>query len=247
MVNISIEDKLKNLFAEWKRKEKRTVVCHDKDTTFEIEINHDGVFIEDGIVNYEKWNGGKKILFLLKEAYGEDDDWSLTQWLYEMSPSSNLWYRVVEWTYGITNTTSSEIAKYEPNKISFSHGKKTPNEWISQIAVVNLKKSGGRSSSNYSEIDAYAHYDAKEILKEIEYIDPDIVVCGATLSSLDSICDNKICSKHNDNWFYYSDVIGDRERLFLDYYHPANRYPALLNYYGIVNIYQQAIKAKENA
>ena len=29
--------------------------------------------------------------------------------------------------------------------------------------------------------------------------------------------------------------------MFIDYYHPANRFPDLLNYYGLVNIYQQAI------
>ena len=51
--------------------------------------------------------------------------------------------------------------------------------------------------------------------------------------------------KRCDNWYYYSDVIGGKERLFIDYYHPANRYPTLLNYYGLVNIYQQALLEKE--
>jgi hypothetical protein len=31
------------------------------------------------------------------------------------------------------------------------------------------------------------------------------------------------------------------EVLVLDYYHPAVYYPALLTYYGIANIYQQAL------
>ena len=29
--------------------------------------------------------------------------------------------------------------------------------------------------------------------------------------------------------------------LVLDYFHPAVRYPELLTYYGLVNIYQQAL------
>ena len=29
--------------------------------------------------------------------------------------------------------------------------------------------------------------------------------------------------------------------LVIDYYHPANYYPALLNYYAVTNIFQQAL------
>ena len=47
-----------------------------------------------------------------------------------------------------------------------------------------------------------------------------------------------------DNWYYFSDVIGSRERLIIDYYHSANQYPALINYYGIIGIYQQALLSK---
>lgn len=43
-----------------------------------------------------------------------------------------------------------------------------------------------------------------------------------------------------DNWYYYLDVCG-RKRLFIDYYHPGNRWPDLINYYGLLGIYQQAL------
>lgn len=111
-----------------------------------------------------------------------------------------------------------------------------------KIAVVNIKKSGGKHTSIYEEIDAYAQADAEEIIREIELIDPDIIICGATFASLNQILNQPMEKGSNENWFYYSDALGGKERLFIDYYHPANRYPALLNYYGIVGIYQQALK-----
>ena len=44
-----------------------------------------------------------------------------------------------------------------------------------------------------------------------------------------------------DNWYYWLSIEGLGDVLALDYYHPAVQYPALLTYYGITNIYQQAL------
>lgn len=119
-----------------------------------------------------------------------------------------------------------------------------PNVWLNQIAIVNLKKSGGKSNSRYPEIFAYADCGATELIKQIEIINPEIIVCGATFGDLNRISGNKSQKGSCDNWFYFSDAIGGKERLFIDNYHPANRYPALLNYYGLVGIYQQALIEK---
>ena len=45
----------------------------------------------------------------------------------------------------------------------------------------------------------------------------------------------------NENWFYKT-RLNDHDVIVLDYYHPANQYPDLLNYYGLLGIYQQALK-----
>lgn len=241
---------LEELFSLWKSKPATVQSYYDKNKKKDIDvcIDHSNVFISDGAVCPEIWNDkstGKKIAFVLKEAYGEDADWSLTDWLRRTGPGYNIWYRVVEWIYGILNTTSTHIARYSPEHISFEKSEDTPNEWLKQVAIVNLKKSGGKSSSDYDEIKAYAQADKEEIIRELEILDPDIIVCGATAETLNGICGGFVGPKRCDNWYYYSDVIGGRERLFIDYYHPANRYPTLLNYYGLVNIYQQAIIEKE--
>ena len=44
-----------------------------------------------------------------------------------------------------------------------------------------------------------------------------------------------------DNWFYYTDIISISRTLVTDYYHPANYYTTLHNYYTVTNIFQQVL------
>lgn len=233
----------KELFSLWKSKDVHDVEYIERDKIIKKKIDHSDVFIEDGVVNWEIWadrSKGKHILYILKEAYGGEKDWSLAEEVRLYAPWSGIWNRIVEWTYGITNTSLEKLSRYVPDNISFDK----PNPWLNQIAILNIKKSSGDSKSHYGEISAYADFDAQEIIRQIEIIDPDIVVCGATFGDIDRITGNIIKKCQCDNWYYYSEAIGDKERLFIDYYHPANRYPALLNYYGIISIYQQALLEK---
>lgn len=172
----------------WKSKKPITKTYMDNRQEKTVSIDHKNVFISDGIVNEIIWNnqGGKKILYVLKEAYGESQDWNLTEWLLRAKPSSSVWKRVIEWTYGIQNTTAERIAKYLPD--IYEHNL----ELFNNIAILNLKKSGGKSSSNYKEIETYALSDKAEIKKQISIIDPDIIVCGATFSALNLVYDGEI-------------------------------------------------------
>ena len=227
------------LLALWKTKKATTGHYMEKKQEKTVFINHQNVFISDGIVNETVWNSqdGKKILYVLKEAYGENEDWKLTEWLLQTKPSTSIWKRVIEWTYGIQHTNPERIAKYAPDIYERNLN------LFNNIAVVNLKKSSGKSSSNYGEIEAYALADKAEIKKQLSIIAPDIIVCGATFRALNHVYDDKIRPEGTwcDNWFYDTDIISDKKTLVIDYYHPANHYPSLVNYYAITNIYQQAL------
>lgn len=229
----------KELMELWKTKKPESVSYMEKGQKKTVQINHRNVFISDGIVNEKVWHNiqNKKILYVLKEAYGENEDWNLVEWLSKVKPSSSVWKRDIEWTYGIHNTNGERIAKYSSDIY------RNNTDLFSQIAVVNLKKSGGKSSSDYGEIEAYAQSDNVEIKKQLELIAPDIIVCGSTFQPLNHIYDSMICPKGAgcDNWFYFTDIISGHQTLVIDYYHPANYYPSLVNYYAIVNIFQQAL------
>ena len=196
-------------------------------------------------MNPEVWNSGdkKRILFIMKEAYGSDwDNRTLASWLRMYHPTLPMWRRVARWTYGIQHTDANEIARYKANLTDEQHA-----ESLEQIAILNLKKSNGDSASDYGEIDAYAREDRLEILKEFSLIDPDIVICGSTFGTkLTTVLQKPPLndSTGNDNWYYFMNV-ARKERLFIDYYHPANHWSDLMNYYGLMGIYQQALKEKQ--
>ena len=236
---------LDELFELWKTKTPQKITFNGKadDTDPQIDHRKNG-FIKDGIVDTNQWGIGdnKKILFVMKEAYGENKDWDLTEWLRNVHPTLRMWKRIAKWVYGLQNTDAKTICPYIRD---LSDEKR---KWaLEQIAVINLKKSDGDSRSNISEITSYARADSIELMKEFELIDPDIIVCGTTFHILitevfgmQPLNSNELC----DNYFYRLDVAG-KKRLFLDYYHPANHWDDLLNYYGIVNTYQQALLADE--
>ena len=78
------------------------------------------------------------------------------------------------------------------------------NDILKHIAVVNVKKSGGKANSSMEEINQYAEYDSEELKKELEIIDPTVIVCGYTISSLNIIMGTEIkdYDSPNENWFY---------------------------------------------
>lgn len=243
--SINQSKELDELFSVWKHKEPGAISYMANKQAVTVEINHGrDYFIADGVVNKDVWESGKKkrILFVLKEAYGTDwGNETLVTWLRNYHPVHRMWKRVARWVYGIQNTSTDHMERYVPELSPETHG-----ECLEQIAVLNLKKSGGESGSDYDEINAYAKYDCEEIKREFSLINADIVVCGATFGTLletvfgESRRDD---STRSDNWYYYLNLDG-KERLFLDVYHPANLWPDLMNYYTVTGIYQQALIEK---
>ena len=237
--NIKSCGSLCELFSLWKNKNPQNI-SYDNTAT---RIDHRNYgFVSDGIVDINQWGAGenKKILFVMKEAYGNNKDWDMTEWLRTGHPTLRIWKRIAKWVYGLQNTDNKTICPYV-RELNDDQRKRS----LDQIAVINLKKSNGDSASDTSEITAYARADSIELMKEFELIDPDIIVCGTTFHILitevfgmQAFNNSEVC----DNYFYWLDVAG-KQRLFIDYYHPANHWDNLMNYYGIVCIYQQALLA----
>ncbi len=243
---------MEQLFREWKKKESGKLTIEVKEgrkiRKKDIIINHsDNIFITDGVVCPQQWYSQKvRPLFLLKEAYTRNgiDDWDLFRDHLMLSDKkmSLLWKRVCQWTIGILNTTKDSIYAYTDQLHDECYG----NDILQKIAVVNVKKSGGRSSSSMSEINQYADFDKNELRRELECVDPTVIICGYTISSLNIIMGKKIKDYDypNENWFYRTSING-HDVVVLDYYHPANQFPDLLNYYGLMGIYQKALQEYE--
>lgn len=228
-----------HLFKEWKGKTISGDIELSKD---HLVIDHrNSVFIKDGVVCPKKWfSNNIRPLYLLKEAYGGDKDWDLIkEWLLSDNQMTKMWNRVAQWTVGLMSTTSTTINPYS----KYKSGTFVENEILSNIAVINIKKSKGTKNSNWEEIEKYAEYDRIELLQEIEICDPTIIVCGYTSKPLEIILGNNFRKEWNQNCFYHV-ALNNHDVLVIDYWHPANQYPDIMNYYTLMNIYQLALKGK---
>ena len=188
---------------------------------------------EDGIVDPDNYRG---VLFLLKEAYSKEQKFgerNLVGTLAKEGPWG-MWNRVCEWVNGIENTTENRVERFR----KFSDEEKRGS--LSHLAVINVKKINGTPTSDDSDLQKYVEENKDILRREVESIQPKLIVCGYTFRYLQTIFDIKTKRK-SDNWYYWLTLDGLGTVLVLDYYHPAVQYPSLLTYYGITNIYQQAL------
>lgn len=195
--------------------------------------NRSSFLISDGVVDPEQYSG---ILFLLKEAYSKErrfGEWDLPMYLAKDGPWG-AWGHAAKWVYGLLHTDRQTIAPYR----DMSWEEK--NAMLRKMAVINLKKVDGRSSSSDEDLMAYAMDNAGLLRREIALAQPRVIVCGNTfrfLKKLYGLSGGDACG----NRYYWLELEGVGKVLVLDYFHHAARYPELLTYYGLVSIYQQAL------
>lgn len=196
-------------------------------------------FVADGIVNLKKWSSQNtpKVCFFLKEAYTttDEDQYNLVKDLDNYEPWK-MWKKVAIWTAAIHNACKGNIEYNE--EILRSKTK----ELIQSIAVINVKKSNGKSNSNNEDLKKYAIEDSEELKVELEIINPDVIICGYSLGLLKIVLGNDLIIDNTcDNMYGYWG-----KTVVIDYYHPACRYPNGINYYALMSIYQIALKNKLN-
>lgn len=239
---LEYKEKSNALFIQWKQRKGIIPIFHKKQET-SVWIDHTaGSFIRDGVVCPEKWfHQSVRPLYLLKEAYGVGEWDLITDHLCQSYSigKNQMWRRVSEWTYGLLTSSEDKIAPYH----SWYPIEHYNNTYLQQCAVVNVKKSGGKSASDMDEIRAYAVFDKEYLYHQLEICDPTVIICGYTSSVLDILTGIPMRKEKNENLFYHIALNGHTV-LVLDYWHPANQYPDIMNYYGLMGIYQQALLMK---
>lgn len=205
---------LDNLFDEW---EKRHLAKGHKR------------FIRDGIVNEDWWmqeQSVPKVCFFLKEARTDQEEgYNLVKDLYTYEPWK-LWQRVAVWTQAIQLSFSGECP-YDEDKI-----KMKSHEAVRQTAVVNVKKSNGLAESTEEDLWQYVKDDKDLLKKELEIVNPDIIVCGYTFGMLSEVLGEELERDNTSDTMYAF----WKDKLVIDYYHPACHYPNRVNYYALMSI-----------
>jgi hypothetical protein len=189
----------------------------------EREHHSNKLFVTDGIVDSEAWGqANHKVLFILKEAYDTtrtEGTWDLSGFIKRRKVSGRTFKPLAQWACGIQHVLENrQIAEFKED------GEEVEKA-IMASAVINLKKSGGTKSSSEGNLQEYVEKDWDLITRQIEIIQPDIVICGNTWSLFSKLIEEK--SKISD---LVTDVGGVP---YVDFWHPANRAANRMNYYSL--------------
>lgn len=216
------------LLSEWKAK--GTVYA-------EGENDQANVFISDGIADPDQWFSQEvRPLFILKEAYGGEEDWDEIEWFItgghkQGKIKNKTWKCIADWAaYILTNKAwrwTEHGCRSEKYKCSpFDLPKDTwETPYLKQIAVINIKKYGGRSRSSDADLTKHAETHFEEIYRQIEMIHPTHIICGHTAWLLDIVWEKKfgkpIREERNSTWVYIVPNLTPEVKM-LDYWHPSS-------------------------
>ncbi|MDD3738794.1 MAG: hypothetical protein PHP31_05820 [Lentimicrobiaceae bacterium] len=223
-------EKLDALFEEWKKefeKNGHTGFCYDG-----LMYRGKSWKTEDGKKTYygkglgdenSMWlNAEKRILFLLKEPNKNPD-----QDTREFFPGANYgsisrhYKNIAYWLFGLISFKENNNAP-EFGKIDFWEDV-FPVFDTEPYAIVNCKKESGGSKTDAGELSEHMQLYADFTRKEIEILNPDIIVCGGGSNSIKNFVKQYIYPdiekiSDNNNWIYYSKK---ENKVVINSYHPS--------------------------
>lgn len=200
-------------------------------------------FIRDGMVNPEKYCASEtRILVVLKEVNDKDgkEVWELTEFLNEPK-TRKTWGPLSRWINGIQNLDTDY--DWKDIKDFFDNGGK---ELLQSIAVVNVKKTPGGSSSDDKVLSEFAleNSDNKDRLKkQIELYEPDIIICGGTAWIVKRILECKdLWPETKHGIAYYKFNPGP---VVIDYLHPEAHAREQILYYSLIEAVKEILKEQK--
>jgi hypothetical protein len=178
--NMTKIEQLEELFQEWRK-------------------SSPDDFFEDGIMCEEEWDHVEtRVLFILKEVNETNksakpwrlpalfgDYYTESIWKKDLRPT---WENIYIWLKGILNGKHNYYMS-ENTAVDYEEIRST----IKKCAVMNIKKTRGGSTADLREIIAYARRNRDNILKEINIINPHVIICCGTFDIMYELL-SKSCS-----------------------------------------------------
>ena len=179
-----------------------------------------GKFIKDGIIDENIYDLQKiKLLFITKEPNNPDQNDSDFRIWWSKEVKYSFSHRICEWAYG--------FQKGFPPIVEIPYDNEKRREIMKSIAFMNLKKSGGKASADYKEIERVLIEEKDLLLQEIFIINPNIIIGGLGKT---------------DYWKYLFPTVEFKDSGFdikvarvggwklIDFYHPSYRVPRSMSY-----------------
>jgi hypothetical protein len=139
-------------------------------------------FNRDGIISSEHWiKSDVKILFVLKETNKAKQN-VVNAITNALSSKKSGWWRgkvlrrVGRWAYG--------LASYSEEVPSFENAKIRAKDATWSVAYINMRKTAGGAKTEKRSFDSHVKDYAPYIRRQIELIEPDVVVLGGTFNSV---------------------------------------------------------------
>lgn len=190
----SIEIGEKKLFAKWGKR----------------EITHDGVVAIDAYLASKV-----KVLYILKESndFPSGSDFTLKDFI-KNGARWQSWNNIARWQHGIQTYYQTGTAEYK-NHITLTDRKNI----LRNIAVMNLKKETGGSSSKPQEILNHTINDFSLLKEQLNLYRPDIIICCGTgdIVVQQGLLNDIRQSIESTNETRY---IKDSKTLLIKYFHP---------------------------
>ena len=245
-----VKNQMEDLFKRWIEDRKCWFnINFVKETSPNSNEKIGEIFVKDGIMNFEHYldDNNPRILYIAKEAYTSSSEKGKKMSDLADDVKSGVkglfWSRLAEWTYGIQNTTKSEI--YDFNRID---GNKK-DEALKRVAIINLKKSDGKTETNMEELKKYFDnnkYKSEYINylnEQINIIKPKIIVCCGTYKIFqENFKDNISEENYKNNKRIYEFQLKNDKAFLIDYYHPSWQNSSELLYNTLMLNYQKTLK-----
>ena len=168
-------------------------------------------------------------MLLLKEAYTFDDEshkngFDLRVLIRDVwkGPKYKMWWTAAYWCYAVHNATYTSPIFPKDKSEDLSNA-------LMSSAVVNIKKSSGKKSSDNQDLIWYVENDHEYIQKQIEWINPEFIICCGTWSLVNKRLWPNAKEIYDKVW------LADSYKL-IDFGHPANQFPNDLQYYALSSL-----------
>lgn len=203
-------------------------------------------FVWDGIIDYDRWmDYDLKLAFMLREAYSDKDEpWDFAA---EYNSVNGRFYiggrgqqatfnRIEEWSIALD---SAMHLKEKPVREEVAlNDYEASRKIMLASAYLNLKKIGGRSSSNISELRSIAKRDKELLLQQLKLISPNIILFCATFGDVlkDILFEGAIKIQETERCYESEGV------LLIDFFHPTRTFKESFDF-----LFEDVSKIKDKA
>jgi len=181
-----------------------------------------------GVVDEEAYlRSNPRIVFVLKEPHTDRVGFSIPE---RLNANVNRGSKGFEKSWGYTWNQAGIWAYAVHNGFkSYDELRKSAiiAEGVRTIGMTNLKKTGGGPVAIPRQIKDAARTDVNLWRRELEIMDPELIICGRTYknitSNLGTGCNNRLPEINGRTYHYALWEINGHKTVILEFRHPANR------------------------